>query len=175
MRSRCAPTEFHPNIDAFGGEILLRDLYQFRGDRLAFQIFRTPVFAILWHRKHPTHFAAALLGVSQAGHAFHVQTALHHPVDAGQPGVKNALLHVARHLLRPNQHAFNFAVVDLRKIRAPIRVNAPACALKERNRGILQTAFRDSKLQLLRLCRHARTPIVVSIAIGRVKQLTVPS
>ena len=42
---------------------------------------------------------------------------LHHPVEPGQAGVEHAVLDVARHLLRADQHAFDLRIVDAGEIR----------------------------------------------------------
>jgi hypothetical protein len=104
---------------------------------------------ILRHREHPLHAGAAGLGVGQRCHALHIAVVLEHPVVAGQAGVQRAVLHIARHLLRTHQHALDLRVVDRREVAAATRIDAPARALKERNRRVLQAALWNSQLQFV--------------------------
>ena len=101
------------------------------------------------HGEHPAHLAAALLGVGERGDAGHVEAALDHPVDAGEAGVENAVIDVARHLLRANQHALDLGVVDGGKVGAAVGVDVPAGALEERDGRVLQAAFGNAETKFV--------------------------
>ena len=135
----------------------MRHFDQFGGDDLAFKIFGLLKAAAFRHRQHPAHLAAALLGIGQRGDAGDIEAALDHPVDAGQAGVEHAVIDVARHLLRANQHALNLAVVDGGKVGAAIGVDVPSGALEERNGRILQAAFGNAESQFV---SHAPPPLL---------------
>jgi hypothetical protein len=107
--------------------------------------------------EHPAHLAEALLGVDQVGDARDRMAAvaselvLGDPVLTGQPGVEHAVAHVARHLLRADQHALDFRIVDRREVGARADVDAEPGAREELHRGVLQRPLRDAQLQ-----RHER-------------------
>ena len=127
----------------------MRHFHQLRGDDLALEIFGFFESAGLRHGQHPAHLAPALLGISQRGHAGHIESALHHPVDAGQPRIQHAVIHIARHLLRANQHALNIRIVDRGKVGSAIGIDVPARALEQRDGRVLQAAFGNSEAKLV--------------------------
>ena len=100
------------------------------------------------HGQHPAHFAEALLGVDQVGDGLDLGFALLHPVAAGEAGVQNAVLDVARHLLRADQHAFDLGIVDGREIRAAAGGDVVAGAAEQIDGGVLQAALGNAELQL---------------------------
>ncbi len=102
----------------------------------------------LRHGQHPAHFAEALLGVNQIGDGLHFRLALFHPIAAGQAGVENAVLHVARHFLRADQHALDFGIVDRGKIRAAAGGDVEARAAEQIDGGVFQAALGNAELQL---------------------------
>src|SRR5581483_7839980 len=110
------PGKFDGDVYAALGKPVARDADQFGGDDAAIEIARVLEPGIFRHRKYPTHLAAALLGVDQVGHADHLESALDHPIAAGESGVEHAVLHVARHLLRANQHAFDLGIIGRSKV-----------------------------------------------------------
>ena len=112
------------------------------------KIFRALIAGRLGHSQDPAHFAAALLGVDQVGHGHNFEPALHHPVKPGQPRIEHAVLHVSRHLLRPNQHAFDIGIGRARRVRPAIGVNVQSGARKQLQRRFLQTPFRNANAQL---------------------------
>ncbi len=69
----------------------------------------------LGNSQHPADLAETLLGVDEVGDGDHVGLILFDPVAAGETGVKDAVFHVARHLLGANEHALDFGVVDAGK------------------------------------------------------------
>ena len=60
--------------------------------------------------------ATAALGVNQVTYGNDAQSALDHPVKSGETCINRAVLHIARHLLRANQHAINFRIRGAGKI-----------------------------------------------------------
>ena len=92
---------------------------------------------------------------------------LKHPVVAGETGVEGAVLDVASHLLRANEHALDLVVVDGGEVGAAVCVDLPAGACEESNGCVLQAAFGDAEFQPV--AHRAFTSMVL------VKQLTVPS
>ncbi len=66
---------------------------------------------------------------------------------AGQPGVEHAVLDVARHLLRADQHAFDLGIVDRGKIRAAAGRDVEAGAAEQVDGRVLQAAFGDAEFQ----------------------------
>jgi hypothetical protein len=71
------------------------------------------------------------------------------PVLAGQPGVEHAVGDVARHFLRPNQHAVDVGIVDRREVRPRARVDVEPGAREELDGRILQRALGDAELEFL--------------------------
>ncbi len=69
------------------------------------------------------------------------------PILAGQSGVEDAVLNVARHLLRADQHALDFLIIDGGKIRTRADTDFIARATKKLQRGFLQASFGQSQLQ----------------------------
>src|SRR5262249_4450717 len=67
------------------------------------------------------------------------------PVEAREPGVEHAVRDVPRHLLRADQHALDFGIVDRREVRSRARVDGVAGARKQLHRRVLQRAFRDAE------------------------------
>ena len=99
-------------------QIALGRGHQFGRDDLALQILHRLHGRRLRHRQHPAHFAEALLGVNQIGDGLDLRFVLLHPVAAGEAGVEHAVFDVARHLLRADQHALDFRIVDRRENRS---------------------------------------------------------
>ena len=93
------------------------------------------------------HGHAGLLGVGEGGDALDVGLVLEDPVVAGEAGVEGAVLDVASHLLRADEHALDLDVVDGGEVAAAAGVDAPAGALEESDGGVLQAAFGNAKLQ----------------------------
>ena len=100
------------------------------------------------HGQHPAHFAEALLGVDEIGDGLDVGFALFDPVAAGEPGVENAVLDVARHFLRADEHAFDFGIVDGGKVRAAAGGDVEAGAAEQVDGGVLEAAFGDAEFEL---------------------------
>ena len=150
-----APAELDFDVDALGGEVALADFDQFGGDDLAFEVFGFFEAAGLGNGEHPAHFAAALLGVGEGGDAGDIEAALDDPVNAGEAGVEHAVIDVARHLLRADEHALDLAVVDGGKVGAAVGVDVPAGALEESDGGVLQAAFGDAETKFV---SHWRPP-----------------
>ena len=136
-------------LTPFDGEVALADFDQFSGDDLAFEVFGLLKAAAFGNGEHPAHLAAALLGIGERGDAGDVEAALDHPVDAGEAGVEHAVIDVARHLLRANQHALDLGVVDGGKVGAAVGVDVPAGALEESDGCILQAAFGDAESEFV--------------------------
>ena len=143
-----APTEFHLYLHAFRCKVALGHFDEFRSDDLAFEIFGLLEAAGFRHGEYPADLAPALLGIGQRGHAGDVEAALDYPIDAGESGIEHAVIDVARHLLRANEHALDVDVVDRRKVGAAVGVDVPSCALEERDGRILQAAFGNSESKL---------------------------
>ena len=101
----------------------------------------------LGHGQHPAHLAETLLGIDQVGHGDHVGFVLDHPVVTGQTGVENAVLDVARHLLRADQHALDFGVVDGREVTPARDLDVESGAPEQIDRRVLETAFRNAQLE----------------------------
>ena len=120
---------------------------QFRRDDLALQILHGFVGRRLGHRQHPAHFAEALLGVDEVGDVLDLGFVLLHPVAAGEAGIEHAVFDVARHLLRADQHAFDFGIVNRRKIRAAAGGDLESGAAEQIDRGVFQTAFGNSEFE----------------------------
>ncbi len=94
------------------GEVALGVLDEFGGDDLAGEVFGALVGRVLGDREHPFHGHAALLGVGERGDALDVALVFEDPVVAGEAGVEGAVLYVAGHLLRADEHALDLGVVD---------------------------------------------------------------
>src|ERR1017187_10227096 len=141
----CAPTEFHFDAYTFGREVSLGYFNQFGGDDHAFKIFGLLETAAFGNCKHPAYLAAALFGISQRCDAGNFEAAFDDPVDAGEAGIEYAVIDVTRHLLRANQHALDFAVVDGGEVGAAIGVDVPAGALEESNGCILKASLGDAE------------------------------
>jgi hypothetical protein len=99
------------------------------------------------HRQHPAHFAEALLGVDEIGDVLDLRFVLLHPVAAGESGVENSVFDVTRHLLRTNQHAFDFRVVNRRKIGAAAGGDLESGAAEEIHSSVFETPFGNSKFE----------------------------
>ena len=112
------------------------------------KIFRALVGGSLGHSQNPAHFAAALLGVDQVGDGNNLQSAFHHPVKPGQARIEHAMLYVTRHLLRPNQHAFDIRIGGACRVRPAIGINVQSRAREQLQRRLLQTPFRNANAQL---------------------------
>ena len=84
----------------------------------------------------------------QVGDGFHVGVALFHPVAAGEARVEDAVLHVTRHLLRADEHAFDVGIVDGGKIRAAAGGDDIPGAAEQVDGGDLQAALGNAELQL---------------------------
>ena len=127
------------------GKVTFADLDQFCGNDFAFEVFGLLKAARLGHGQYPAHFAPALLGISERGDAGHVKPAFNYPVDAGESRIEDAMIDIARHLLRANQHAFDLAIVDGWEIRPAIGVDVPARALEESDCRILKAALGNAE------------------------------
>ena len=92
------------------------------------------------------------------------------PVLAGEPRVEHPVGDVARHLLRADQHAVDFRIVDRREVRPRAGVDVEPGAREEVNRRVLQRAFRNPELDLVghvvtmrrsvaEWLKHVRSPV----------------
>src|SRR6476469_10940405 len=73
---------------------------------------------------------------------------LFHPVAPRHSRVQDAIVHIPRHLLRANQHAFDLRVIDSRKVRPAAGRDIEAGAAEQINRRILEASFGNAKLEL---------------------------
>ena len=103
------------------------------------------------HGQHPAHFAEALLGVDQVGDGDDVGLVLLDPIAAGEAGVENAVFDVARHLLRADQHALDFGIVDAGEVGAAAGGDLEAGAAEEIDGGVFQAAFGNAEFEFHRL------------------------
>ena len=119
----------------------MRDPHQFRGDNFPLQVFYALERGFFRDGEHPAHLAEGLLGVNQVSHFDDVGFVFQDPILAGQSGIQDAILDVARHFLRADQHALDFVIVDGGKIGARADIDFVARAAKKLQRGFLQASF----------------------------------
>ena len=93
-------------------------------------------------REHPADGVRRRLRVVELADLLDVGAVLVDPVVAADAGVEEPELHVAAHLLRPEEPAFDLFVVDRGRIAAARAGNVEARALEERKGRFLQAAFR---------------------------------
>src|SRR5262249_31082952 len=119
--------------------------------------------------KNPADFAEALFRVDEIGHALeHARPAvaelvLLNPVLAGETRIEDAVREVARHLLRADQHAVDFRIVDRREVRARADVDVEAGAGEQLHRRVLERPFGNPELEFHRASsfrkKHERSPV----------------
>src|SRR5205823_6873656 len=119
------------------------------------------------------HFASALLGIDQIRNSYRLKSAFVNPIETGQTGVERSVLDVACHLLRSNQHAFNFGIAGGRKIRTRVGVDRQSSLSEELQRGFLQASFGNPEPDFHRAL--SATLSVAGRAIPFVKHERVPS
>src|SRR6185503_20603186 len=101
----------------------------------------------------PANSAVALFRVNQIDDRLdHSRTpraefVLRNPVQAGQAGVQNTVGNVARHLLRPDEHAFDLRIVDGGEVRARIQTNLKSGPVEQLNGRVLQRSLRYAQLE----------------------------
>src|SRR6185437_6246404 len=122
-------------------------------DNFALQILDGPEGRSFRSGENPPDLAETLLRVNEIGNCFDVRVVFRYPIPAGQTGVENAVFNVAGHLLSPNQHAFNFRIIDGWEITSAAGGNFVTRAPEQIDGGVFQAAFRDAELQ-----RHRRAP-----------------
>jgi hypothetical protein len=74
--------------------------------------------------------------------------ALFNPVAAGESGVQHAVFDVARHFLRADHHAFDFGIVNGRKIRSRAGGDVETRAAKQIDGRVFQAALGNAELEL---------------------------
>ena len=87
--------------------------------------------------------------LKQDKHFDDVGIVLVQPVAAGEADVDGAALDVASPLLRPDQAAFHFVVVDSGKFAARRRRDAPAGIAEHFNRGLVEADLGGAEIQEL--------------------------
>jgi hypothetical protein len=102
------------------------------------------------HGEHPADFAETLLGVDEIGNGLDVGFVLFDPIAAGETGVEDAVLDVARHFLGADEHALEIGIVDGREIAARAGADVEAGAAEEIDGGVFETAFGDAEFELHR-------------------------
>jgi hypothetical protein len=122
------------------------------GDGLAGEVFGLLEGRVFGDGEHPLDAHVALLGVGERGDALDVGLVFENPVVAGEAGVEGAVLDVASHLLRADEHALDLGVVDGGKVAAAAGVDVPAGAGEESEGGVLEAAFGDAEFELVRHC-----------------------
>ena len=109
------------------------------------------------HGEHPSHFAEALLGVDQVGDRLDLGFALLDPIASGQSGVEDAVVDIASHLLRADQHAFDLRIVDGREVGAAAGGDVEAGPAEQIDGRVLQTALGNAEPQF-----HSLPPYTAS-------------
>jgi hypothetical protein len=84
------------------------------------------------------------------------------PVLSGQPGVNHAVGNVARHFLRPDEHAVDLAVVNRGVVGARIDVDVEPGAREQLDRGVLKRSLGQTEFQ-----RHGATSAVIDVKQDR--------
>ena len=134
-------------LHAVLGEVILRNLYDFRGDHFAFQVAWLADCAVLRHGQDPAHARKTLLGINQFRKFFYICARLHHPIVPRDSRVQGAGFDVARHFLCAHHQTFDFRVVNGRDVTARTQCDFPAGARKKIKGRVLKAAFRNPQLQ----------------------------
>ena len=111
--------------------------------------------------QHPAHRPKTGLRIEKFADLMDLDAGFHDPVVAGQSRVKNAVGHVARHLLRAHEHDLEFVIVAGRKIRPFRGVHADSRALENFNRRFLQAPLGKPQLQFFAFSMHRPLRIIV--------------
>ena len=87
----------------------------------------------------------ARLRVHEVGDELDVRLVLQHPVEAGEPRVQHAALHVPGHLLCTDQGAGDLGIVDRGHVGTLRQRDLPPRLAEQLDRGSLEAALRDAE------------------------------
>src|SRR5919204_3606561 len=102
----------------------------------------------------PAHLPETLFRVHEVGEGrdagvrVPAEPVFRNPVESGQPRVEDTFAHVARHLLRPNQHALDLGIVDGGEVRPRADVDVEAGTREQLHRRVLQRSFWNPESEL---------------------------
>ena len=109
-----APAELHIGLHAVRLEVALDNADRLGGDALSLEILHRLDLRVVRHREDPADRIRRRLGVAELADVHHVRPVLIHPVVAADAGVEKAEFHIAAHLLRAQQTALDFLIVNRR-------------------------------------------------------------
>ena len=134
----------HVGLDAVGLEVALREADRLGRDALALEVLDGLDLRVVRHGEDPAHRVARGLRVVELADLDHVAAVLVHPVVAAYARVKEPELHVAAHLLRPEQAALYLLVVDRRDVASAGAGYIEPSPLEQSERGFLKAALRKT-------------------------------
>ena len=140
-----APRKFNIYINLLFCKKLLGHTNKLCRHLLALKVFHAFDIRITRNRHNPPGRTPADFGIDQIRDHNDIRSILHDPVLAGNAGIKNTLINISRHLLRPAYRTGKFIIVHLGEIASRSKFDPPSRFFKQLNGCFFETPLRNPK------------------------------